>query len=569
MNYKELFLFCLTACLLCTDLATDRLSFHLLSAPLITVFLLGLLTSFLPSKIRVAVQIVLGECIIALCIIDCYCQIYFRTPVNPQIFSNILLSDHRETKEFLSTFIGSHVLLQWRIVCLLFLALIYPFSFLVRLYYPCSKEWSKKWRLGTIIMLSVCILYEVPATYKFLKLFSNGEDLQRTEGLIFRHYHEKVSTPIHRFAFAYYASRQSSSMLRNIKRSTFSAVIDSCSYQSPHVVLIIGESYNKHHSSLYGYNLETTPLQKKRMDEGELFVFNNVVTPWNITSNVFVNMFSLWESDSKKPMGEYPLFPILFRRAGYNVTFFSNQYLLRGFRKSSNNQAGHFFLADAEMSDSLFSYRNRKSRIFDMGLFANVADYKKKTGEQTYTLDIIHLIGQHFNYSMRYPHSSAVFSQKDYKDRTMDNDATQIVMHYDNATRYNDIVLDKILSLYEDEEAIVLFVSDHGEEVYDELPIHGRLFQEPTAAQARQEYEVPMWIWCSRNYQASRPDIVEQIKTSVNKPFLTDGLPQILLSLAGISCEWSDNKHNLLHREYQCKPRIIAGNVDYDIEFMN
>ena len=38
-----------------------------------------------------------------------------------------------------------------------------------------------------------------------------------------------------------------------------SIAIDSCTFRSPEIVLILGESYNKHHAALYGYPLPTTP----------------------------------------------------------------------------------------------------------------------------------------------------------------------------------------------------------------------------------------------------------------------------------------------------------------------
>lgn len=258
------------------------------------------------------------------------------------------------------------------------------------------------------------------------------------------------------------------------------------------------------------------------------------------------------------------MFPILFRRAGYSVDFYSNQYLLKGFRKGSTNQTGHLFLADNQFSDSLFSYRNIKSSKYDMGLVWQVKNDKENKGFAANTLDIIHLIGQHFDYSMRYPQEMGFFSIEDYSNRLIDDEAKQIVMHYDNAVRYNDIVIDSLLAIYEDEDAVVIYVSDHGEEVYDDQPVSGRLFQKPTALQAKNEYEVPMWIWCSCIFRDRHPEIVDEIKKSVNKPFMTDGLPQILLYLASITCKWSNEKYVLLNSEYECKPRIIGGNTDYD-----
>ena len=563
MKSSFLFLTCLTACLLCVD-TTNGLSIHCLTSPILTALLLSWPTSCLPNFIRPFAQVLLGECFIAVCLVDCYCQEFLGTPITPQLLSNVLLSDARETHEFLSSFISFNIILRWRIASLLLLALLLTVSFFVKWQLPKMCQ-SKKFKYTRMTILLICVVCEVPAMHKFSQLFMQKNNMESMEGLIFRHYHEQTPTPLHRLIFAYYACVRSGQVLDEIKLSTFRTDIDSCEHTSPHIVLVVGESYNKHHSSLYGYHLPTTPLQHKRMNEGELYMFTDVVAPWNITSNVFLDIFSLWEQGDKQHMSKYPLFPILFSRAGYEVTFFSNQYLLKGFHKGATNQSGHFFLADKDLSDSLFSYRNRKPSKYDLGLVSQLEQYYNgKTNCPAYTLDIVHLIGQHFEYSVRYPHSQSFFSINDYKDKTLDNEAKQIVMHYDNATRYDDIVLDSLLTLYENKEAIVLFVADHGEEVYDELPTHGRLFQEPTKFQAKNEFEVPMWIWCSRSYQEKHPNIVSTICASTSKPFLTDALPQVLLYFAGIKCEWTDERRNILSPRYQSKQRIIGGNVDYD-----
>ena len=563
MKSIPLLLICLTACLLCTD-TTSGLSLHQLSAPLLTAFVLSWPVSFLPEKIRAVVGLLIGEGVISVCLVDCYCQEFLMTPVTPQILSTVLLSDSRETHEFFSSFIGWYVLAHWRISAELLLAIILPLSYLPCINRKLSFKCGRRGRWVTVAFFSLCFIYEALPTYRFLQLFGQRGDLQRMEGLIFRHYHEEVPTPLHRIAFAYYSLNQSSRVLDGIMQATYSASVDSCSYLSPHIVLVIGESYNKHHSSLYGYPLPTTPRQQERKDKGEMYVFTDVVAPWNITSNVFLDMFSLWENGMEASVSDYPLFPILFRRAGFEVNFFSNQYLQRGFHKGATNQAGNFFLAKRKLSDSLFSYRNTESSKYDMGLVEQIESAIGRE-RQAYTLDIIHLIGQHFDYSERYPQSLATFAMDDYQDRNLDAGAKEILMHYDNATLYNDMVTDSLLSMYERENAIVVYIADHGEEVYDDSPVHGRLFQEPTAAQARLEFEVPMWIWCSELYRSSHPDMITRIGQSVGKPFMTDGLPQLLLYLAGISCKWNDDSRNLLSPFYQCKKRVIGGSADYDL----
>ncbi len=550
----------LTACLLCIDTA-NGLSLHHLSASLITSFILSWPTSYIKNfKIRVITQIILGLPFLTICIVDCYCQEFFGTQVSPQILSSITLSNPSEISEFLSTYLGLQILKHWRITLLLLLTLLLPFCLFFRI--KCSRD--RVFSMALIPVVAINLLYELVPSYRYLQLYLYGKDLQNLEGLIFRHYHEEVPTPIHRLAFAYFSLKKSALVLNKIKRSTITAQIENCSFLSPHIILIIGESFNKHHSSLYGYTLSTTPLQKNRMSAGELFAFTDVVTPWNITSNVFLNIFSTWEYGDQGGVETYPLFPILFRRAGYSVNFFSNQYLLSGFLKGATNQAGHFFLSDMELSDYLFTYRNRRKVKYDMGLVKEVKQNKQDLN-QAFTLDIIHLIGQHFDYKQRYPREIAFFSINDYSNRNLDHYEKRVLMHYDNATRYNDVVVDSLIRLYEQDDAVIVFLSDHGEEVYDDFPIHGRLFQSPTSLQARNEYEVPMWIWLSERYKINHPNIVSAIRSSLNKPFLTDGIPQVLLFLAGIKCKWTSEQRNILSPQYDPKPRIIGGNVDYDI----
>lgn len=543
---------------------TGGLSLHWLTAPLLTAFLLSWPVSLLPDKWSGMACVIVGEPVLAICLVDGYCQEFLMTPVTPQILNNVLLSNPREAFEFFSTFVGWHVLLRWRMALLVLLALGLPLlcwqADKLSLSLPMKRVWNKR---ASGLLMTFVVVYELLPLYHFSQLFWHGNDTQKMEGLIYRHYHDEIPTPLHRYAFASYAIRQSSKHLEAIRQSTFSAQIDSCSHLSPHIVLVIGESYNKHHASLYGYRLPTTPCQQRRQREGELYVFTDVVTPWNITSNVFLDIFSLWQHGVGEPVTRYPLFPVLFRCAGYQVNFFSNQFMPNGFFRRSTNQAGHFFLADNSICDTLFSYRNKQPEAFDMGMVGQVSEYKAHR-DSPYTLDIVHLYGQHFEYAERYPKSQGVFSAKDYRGRKLDAGALAVVRHYDNAVRYNDAVVDSLLTLYEKEDAIVIYVADHGEEIYDELPVKGRLFQEPNAAQAKNEYEVPMWIWCSEAYMNRHQGIVQSIRQSVRKPFVTDAMPQMLLSLAGIFSRWNDDSSNLLSPDYQCHQRMIGGSQDYD-----
>lgn len=133
--------------------------------------------------------------------------------------------------------------------------------------------------------------------------------------------------PGYRLMFSIYANELTAKQVKTLVENIDKAKVDSCSFRSKNIVLIIGESYNRHHAGLYGYHKDTTPRQEARAQKGELIPFSDVVAPWNLTSFVFKALFSLYTVGDKGEWCDYPLFPELFRKAGYHVTFLTNQFL--------------------------------------------------------------------------------------------------------------------------------------------------------------------------------------------------------------------------------------------------
>ena len=80
---------------------------------------------------------------------------------------------------------------------------------------------------------------------------------------------------------------------------------------SINVIYILGESFIKSHASLYGYRLKTTPFMDTEQEKGNLVAFNDVVAPFNSTTQVqnenrLIQMGEVWY--------EAPYFPILLRK---------------------------------------------------------------------------------------------------------------------------------------------------------------------------------------------------------------------------------------------------------------
>ena len=61
---------------------------------------------------------------------------------------------------------------------------------------------------------------------------------------------------------------------------------------SVNVVVIIGESFIKRHSNIYGYPLLTNPRLTAERDSGRLAVFTDYVSPSNLTSTSLRNLLA-------------------------------------------------------------------------------------------------------------------------------------------------------------------------------------------------------------------------------------------------------------------------------------
>ena len=117
-----------------------------------------------------------------------------------------------------------------------------------------------------------------------------------------------------------------------------------------------------------------------------------------------------------------------------------------------------------------------------------------------------------------------------YNSNNLSRKELNILCDYDNATAYNDYVISQIINRFRSTESIILYIADHGEECYDEIKTFGRSHTTNiTSPIARNEFEIPFWIWLSPNYKHKHPDIKESIQSSVNRPFYNGDLGHLLI----------------------------------------
>lgn len=536
------------------------------------VYLLCVLITLIPLKMKGLVKGLIATILYALSFIELFCVDKFSARITPEILNVVLETNSRESSEFIHQYIDFGLLLSG--VGVIFFILILHictsgcFLQLKRfLNSVIDVKCGSLLLIAKIAIVGMVILSAVLCLNSRIQLakLMFASTVEETDQYVSNF---SENTPLNNLMFSIKMHQLSNVGLDDLIASQDAAEIDSCSFTSDNIVLIIGESYIRCHSQLYGYHLSTTPRQLHRRDNpgkgGRLVVFTDVISPSNLTSIVFKNMFSLYSLDGDSKWSESPLFPVLFRKAGYNVMFLTNQFV-SALNTDIFNVSGGLFLNEPKLSTAQFSYRNTKTHQYDLSLLDDYESLKRFNSK--HQLTIFHLAGQHIYFSKRCPPHMKQFSVSDYSERNnLSEEVKQLVADYDNATYYNDFVVDSIIRRFEKEDAVIVYVPDHGEECYDELQRVGRLPANNCSPEVlRQEYRIPFWIWCSDHYLQTHQQLCNQIINSANRPFMTDDLPHLLLYLAGINCVGYDEKRNLISEGFNMnRKRLINGRIDYD-----
>ena len=542
------------------------------------------LTARLPSFVFRLFLFILYFLLYSIAIVDVFCYVRFESTLTPTMLMLVAETSGQEAREFLAGYLSWDVLTSevgWILLLMV-----------VHLLWTLLRCWLNKVRQRMILpkaseglvtglravmgcVVVWCLYSSISQTWDnkvaMHRLFTCNT-LGEAEHELTRKDHAVLYLPVYRLAFGLYANGLADRQLEQLKVASGKIRVDSCSFRVPDIVLVIGESYNKHHSQLYGYDKPTTPRQVAMQEEGSLVAFSDVVSSWNLTSFVFKHMLSLWAVGDSGAWCDEPLFPEVFRKAGYHVAFITNQFLPQA-KEAVFDFSGGFFLNDSALSSRLFDERNTDLYRYDgdlvkKELLAEPSHSTLHSPHSTHNLTILHLMGSHVDYQARYPLKTfRKFTPQQYDRPELTAKQRQTLAHYDNSLLYNDSILSAITNHFADKDAVVIYVPDHGEEVFDHPPyINGRRHNaDIDYALAHSEMEIPFWIWGSPLYRENHPYGWLAIQAAKDRPLMTDALPHFLLYLGGISTPLYRPELNVISPDYDTRrPRILKGTTDYN-----
>ena len=540
------------------------------------IYAVCLVLTLLPRKLRLFVKALLYIFLYGVAVVDVYCYERFESTLTPTMLMLVGETTAQEAQEFLSGY------LSWDVVTssvgwILLLALVHLLWTCLRGAFCRGRnrlmlpEFQPALITGLKAVLGAVIAWCLYDAYILTKdnkvamgrLFSY-DTIGQVEHELTKKDQAKLYIPPYRLVFSIYANRLASRQIVQLEAASAKVQIDSCSFRVPEIVLVIGESYNKHHSQLYGYNKPTTPLQLQMAADSSLVAFSDVVASWNLTSFVFKHMMSLWTVGDRGEWCDEPLFPEVFRKAGYQVTFLTNQFQPKA-KEAVYDFSGGFFLNDPEFSKRQFDVRNAQTYRFDESLLKAFDGLKNKPEKGRLT--ILHLMGSHVDYRARYPQTRQYFKPSMYNRPELSDKQRRILSEYDNSLRYNDSIVWAVTQRFIDKDAVVIYVPDHAEEIFDGKPyMYGRMHGANIDYRlARNEMEIPFWIWGSPLYIERHPYGWKAIRAAKDRPMMTDALPHLLLYLAGIATPLYRPELNIITPEYNTRrPRILKGQTDYN-----
>jgi heptose-I-phosphate ethanolaminephosphotransferase len=323
----------------------------------------------------------------------------------------------------------------------------------------------------------------------------------------------------------------------------------------PYFIYILGESTNRNHLGVYGYHLNTTPHLSALADKHQIAIFTDVISPHSHTIPVLENIFTFYRVGMGGQWYEQSNIFDILNKAGYRTHWLSNQ-------ESSGlfGNVGKIYsdMCSVKEFTMIRDSKNEDESLYDESLLPLID--KSLQSDNTRNFYVIHLMGTHVGYKMRYPSSFNVFSVSDETGESIQQ--RQMKSEYDNAVRYNDYIVWSIINRFTNLNAIVLYASDHGEEVYDYRDycghdeIHG----------SRYMIEIPMIVWMSESFTNSYPDTARRIKGSVNRPFMTDDMIHAILGIMKIHTSDFDERKSIFSDHYDSKRKRIYAGKNYDSE---
>lgn len=449
--------------------------------------------------------------------------VVFSIPVTPNMIATIADTNHHETIEFFS---GWHV-----IITISMLSSLAVCIFLVRQPVPhIKKATAKRVIIACLILCAPAFVLRMPHKGKKLPL---SEIITHRLGCVY-------PFGLIKAMLAYTAEEiRYQHMCRKSESFSFHATRPIVPGEEAYV-LVIGESARYCNWGINGYFRNTTP---------HLGLIKNLLSFTNVSTGAII-------TDPSVPM-------IVTRGTPKNMTrCYSEKGIISAFAEcgfvtfwiSSQARKGLHDLAITryakEAKTTVFinpinDYSDFCKIRYDEELIPVLKRAIHSKAKKLFI--VIHTMGSHARYSMRYPKRFDLFRPSG-KGKKMDirdpKNRKQLINSYDNSILYTDFVLSKVIEELKSSGrmSVFMYLSDHGENLFDDgkdLSLHWNV--------TPYTLHVPLFIWASDLYIQTHPDKWKNLKKNIKMPACSAvNVFPTLLNLADITCHGCETQKRSL-----------------------
>ena len=131
---------------------------------------------------------------------------------------------------------------------------------------------------------------------------------------------------------------------------------------------------------------------------------------------------------------------------------------------------------------------------------------------------------------------------------------------YLNSIAYTDFVISEIYKIFKNDEALIIYLSDHADSVYDFENFIGH------ARDLKSVLEIPFIVFATPKFQEKYPQIWKKIKEVKDLPWVSNGLADFLSDISDINSTWKNPKKSIINAEFNPKSKRMVGKPRADFK---
>lgn len=306
------------------------------------------------------------------------------------------------------------------------------------------------------------------------------------------------------------------------------------------VVLVVGESLRSDHLGINGYARDTTP--RLAALGSDLLSFPDVASTANWTNHAVPGIVSLQVGKRRASVLQ------TFAEAGYRTAWLSNQEPIA-------------YSRGADVVEHAVGTQDYHLRT-DANLLPMFVSFVRQAGPRQ--LVVLHMIGSHIPYEERYTAASRVYTPT-LSDlgvtQPLPADKAAAINSYDNTVIETDKFLARVIEVLRAERrpAVMLFTSDHGENLFDD---ERHLFMHAQTGPTRHDTHVPLLAWMNPPYRAAYPALERALRANRLRKISHAGVFPSLLQLGAVAWDGADARRSFAAPEYIESPREVMQDLE-------